>query len=583
MTPIITIFGATGTQGSASKALIARGVEVVVGNLWDKASLKDAIRGSDAVFGNTNFWSPDVYPADPQGKGEITQGKNLVDAAKEVGVKFFIYSSLPSATKESNGEFKHLHHVDNKAVIEDHLRASGVPFACLGTGSFAENVLNSGYLKKDRHGSHTWIGHDLGQAAVALLTHYTDPSKDVLGKLYPVVSFRCTYPEFAKAIAGAIKKEVTFTHLETSGSKEFDEIYAYARKFRNFQLHTGTQPRSSGTRRQVRHVGGVLAGGGGAAVCVKALSAVLLLPLPPILQPTTTAVLWAYLSSVTGEDYDRIPLLLRPTEVDRARPEQGGQRITDDWLFSLTSRDCQWRFRMTADELSDLSTALGIPDPFKTRSGHVFSALEALCILCARFRSAGEMYTLAMLYDRAQSAISEIVNELVEFLDNEWEHLLGCDSEHLLHPSRLKVYAAAIHARGSPLDSIFAFIDCTIRRICHPTWFQRQAYNGHKKFHSLKYQALMLPNGIIGHLYGPVEGRRNDNFLLTESTLLDALAEFAHQEDVDEDTPIERRYFQIFGDPAYGVGPHIMSPLFRCWGTHSRGAGVERTDVCSSN
>jgi uncharacterized protein YbjT (DUF2867 family) len=36
---------------AGSKALIAKGVEVVVGNLWDKESLKKAIRGSDAVFG----------------------------------------------------------------------------------------------------------------------------------------------------------------------------------------------------------------------------------------------------------------------------------------------------------------------------------------------------------------------------------------------------------------------------------------------------------------------------------------------------------------------------------------------------
>jgi hypothetical protein len=171
------------------------------------------------------------------------------------------------------------------------------------------------------------------------------------------------------------------------------------------------------------------------------------------------------------------------------------------------------------------------------------------------------MYTLSMLYDRSQSAISECVNELVEYLDERWEHLLGCDEDHLLHPDNLAVYAAAIHNRGAPLASIFAFIDCTIRRICHPTWFQRQAYNGHKKFHSLKYQALMLPNGIIGHLYGPMEGRRNDNFLLTESGLLDRLAMFAHQPDVDEDTPIEDQYFQTFGDPAYGEGPHIMSPF----------------------
>jgi hypothetical protein len=39
----------------------------------------------------TNFFDPEVFPAEPDGRGEIVQGKNLVDAAKEVGVGFFIW------------------------------------------------------------------------------------------------------------------------------------------------------------------------------------------------------------------------------------------------------------------------------------------------------------------------------------------------------------------------------------------------------------------------------------------------------------------------------------------------------------
>lgn len=38
-------------DSDGSKALIAKGVEVVVGNLFDKESVKNAIRGSEAVFG----------------------------------------------------------------------------------------------------------------------------------------------------------------------------------------------------------------------------------------------------------------------------------------------------------------------------------------------------------------------------------------------------------------------------------------------------------------------------------------------------------------------------------------------------
>ncbi|KAJ7652513.1 NAD(P)-binding protein [Mycena polygramma] len=261
--PTIAIFGATGSQGSsvleavladgkytpravtrsldsdASKALIAKGVEVVVGDLWDKESIKKAIRGSDAVFGTTNFWSPDVFPADPKGKGEISQGKNLVDAAKEVGIKFFIWSSLPNATKDSNGRYSSIYHVDNKAIIEDYLRASGVPFAVLLAGWFLENLwkyTDTGYTipipkyaPEDEQAS-TWVAHDLGAAAVGLLTHYSDASKGVLGKSYPVITARFTYPELTAAVAKAIKKEVTFSPIPSAGLAELDEMFEYQAK-----------------------------------------------------------------------------------------------------------------------------------------------------------------------------------------------------------------------------------------------------------------------------------------------------------------------------------------------------------------
>ncbi|KAJ7752602.1 NAD(P)-binding protein [Mycena metata] len=266
--PTITIFGATGTQGSAvleavladgkftpravsrsldsaaSKALIAKGVEVVVADLFNKESLVKAIQGSEAVFGNTNFWDPSVFPADPQGKGEITQGKNLVDASKEVGVKFFIWSSLPNITELSKGLYTHVYHCDNKAVILEYLKASGLPHAVLMTGWFADNLWKIGSLAKTDTGytiaipkfapedlqAATWVANDLGQSAVALLTHYSDPSKGVLDKVYPVVSFRFTYPQFVAAIAAAIKKEVTFVSPESFGQLEIDEMFAFQAK-----------------------------------------------------------------------------------------------------------------------------------------------------------------------------------------------------------------------------------------------------------------------------------------------------------------------------------------------------------------
>ncbi|KAJ6457567.1 NmrA-like protein, partial [Mycena vulgaris] len=161
--PIISIFGATGTQSSAvldavladgkytpravsrsldsaaSKALIAKGVEVVKADLFDLESVKAAIRGSEAVFGTTNFWDPEIFLADPKGRGEITQGKYLVDAAKDAGVKFFIWSSLPNATKASKGLYTHVYHLDSRVFPLPSYTSSGVPYAVLLTGWFADN------------------------------------------------------------------------------------------------------------------------------------------------------------------------------------------------------------------------------------------------------------------------------------------------------------------------------------------------------------------------------------------------------------------------------------------------------------
>ena len=59
----------------------------------DKASLVSAMTNADAVFAVTNYW------ADMNAEHEVQQGKNLVDAAKETGVKHFILSSLYNINK----------------------------------------------------------------------------------------------------------------------------------------------------------------------------------------------------------------------------------------------------------------------------------------------------------------------------------------------------------------------------------------------------------------------------------------------------------------------------------------------------
>lgn len=174
-----------------------------------------------------------------------------------------------------------------------------------------------------------------------------------------------------------------------------------------------------------------------------------------------------------------------------------------------------------------------------------------------------------MRYLRSASAISEVVNELSFWIDNRWGKLLKFDTEGLLAPEKLESYAHAIHEAGAPIPSVWAFLDCTIRAMCRPFRYQRQAYNGYKKIHALKYQAVKLPNGLLGHVHGPEVGRHNDNHLLATSGLLDFCATHAVRPGTSEVTPPAQRFLQLYGDPAYGNSYHLISPF--------SGAG-ERTD-----
>ncbi|KAJ7111470.1 hypothetical protein C8R44DRAFT_633074 [Mycena epipterygia] len=284
---IVSVFGATGLQGSsvvaallkdttftpraitrdatsdAAMKLKARGVEIVQADLYDKASLVSALRGSEAVFGVS---VPAEVTSAPAAATEYEQGKNMVDAAKEADVKFFVFSSLPSLAKMSGGKLLGIHLFEgklpidlrhnmhsqgpaDKARIQKYLESSDIPNVTLLLGGFLENLWkvltrnsshNFGALKKTPTGkfeiaipnyratakaSLTWVGRNVGQSVLVLLKSYTDPSKSVVGKVYPILSTMDSYPALATLISKVLGVEVTFTGAP-SGTAIVDDMYA---------------------------------------------------------------------------------------------------------------------------------------------------------------------------------------------------------------------------------------------------------------------------------------------------------------------------------------------------------------------
>src|SRR6184192_3273473 len=132
---LIAVIGATGQQGGgavralqASSQFKVRALsrnpgkhrelaeEVVEADLNRPETLKAAFEGAHGVFLVTNFWE--------EGTGELKQATAAVRAAKDAGVKHFIWSTLPDVEAISGGKFD-VPHFTGKARIDPIVKEAG--------------------------------------------------------------------------------------------------------------------------------------------------------------------------------------------------------------------------------------------------------------------------------------------------------------------------------------------------------------------------------------------------------------------------------------------------------------------------
>ncbi|KAJ0427127.1 hypothetical protein BJY00DRAFT_8727 [Aspergillus carlsbadensis] len=151
MCKIITVVGATGTQGSsvisalldngpptyriraitrnpqsaAAQSLSAKGIEVLKADLSDIASLRTAFAGTHAIFAVTNFF--DALPALGVNKSmetETAQGINLAIAAAETPtLEHYIWSTLPNSAANSEGKAV-VPYYESKNRVDAYIRSS---------------------------------------------------------------------------------------------------------------------------------------------------------------------------------------------------------------------------------------------------------------------------------------------------------------------------------------------------------------------------------------------------------------------------------------------------------------------------
>ena len=111
-------------------------VQVVRGDMLDRASLDAAMEGVDAVVtsaaGYTRRRKTDTSDTDLEGN------RNLADAARAAGVRRFVFTSI--LTCDQTPDVPHFWH---KAETERYLAEQGVSYVALRPGAFLDQILLS--------------------------------------------------------------------------------------------------------------------------------------------------------------------------------------------------------------------------------------------------------------------------------------------------------------------------------------------------------------------------------------------------------------------------------------------------------
>ncbi len=118
-------------DGSDYSGLVAMGVEPSVGDLKDRASLDRAMQGVETVITTAN--SAARGGSDTVDSVEIAGNRSLIDAARDAGVKHFVFTSAMGASVDSPVPF-----LKGKAAAEEHLEHSGMTYTILSPNIFME-------------------------------------------------------------------------------------------------------------------------------------------------------------------------------------------------------------------------------------------------------------------------------------------------------------------------------------------------------------------------------------------------------------------------------------------------------------
>lgn len=234
--------------------------------------------------------------------------------------------------------------------------------------------------------------------------------------------------------------------------------------------------------------------------------------------------------------------------------EENNENQMDNYRFNfnkMSNNQCWETFRFEKEHIALLTTLLRIPNEIHLPNRCTFVGQDALCITLHRLSYPCRLKDLVKIYGRSTSALCQAINWTVNHIINTFGDLLLNLNKPWLIGQNLDSMATAINVKGCPLERCWGFIDGTTVQICRPKEHQRELFSGHKRFHCIKFQSVVTPNGLISSLMGPYVGRRHDAGIFHESGIYQQLLQKVNANGVP---------FYLYGDSAYPISECIITP-----------------------
>src|SRR6266849_10726152 len=196
--------------GAKAQALQKDGIEVVAGDLEEPDTLAEAFEGVDIMWLLT-----------PASALEPSMGSNAVTAARKAKVSYIVRNSAIKAGHDAPNRNGRLH-----ALVEESVKASGIPWTILRPHYYMQNLLSSAssvasdsalYMNMGKGRVGTIDGRDMGVFAAKVIEH---PDRHV-GKIYnPTGPESIDMAAAAETLSRGFGKQVNYVALPQDAAQQ---------------------------------------------------------------------------------------------------------------------------------------------------------------------------------------------------------------------------------------------------------------------------------------------------------------------------------------------------------------------------